>query len=908
MAKRIPTWQREAKERGYDNTGFFSLLKAVDLDPSSEQFLDSQQMVDGLVNLAVTKKLKRPSTAKRLYKEGGRLKLKPGETARSNKADNKAVQLVAALNKIVRDQREDLKRAHEATPGTIKSLLRRISRVDPAFGREFMAVYDNAPRLRKLFKEGILEGLREQFTEQRMGRAMAEYQGLGMALPANTIRDEFELLQAAGLSPLTAANFVGKTGAFVAAASLRRSLAQYDEALEILSERSQALYDEITEQRRLSRQRDLEGKTKAELKAEAKLLDIPVKSKTTKAQLVEAIIVASSYDAALDISERFTAEELGELAASRQRALAKKRAERFRDDYLGPKTARRGKRRFEAEGCLVGIPANDEDLKASMLPDYLRWREKAGGDPGVTASPNVKKSREARALISADVDAELFKDWIYPYEYMLRAEVGFDAASRSSAAVEALGPREPISLWPEQARRLWEFERKNLSLEQRAQSEVDWSALAQSMERWHSQTDEGDIRESVRVWARDISKMRESGNPTLVNRAERHEELLQLTEEWLESFTEPRFEVRKVQRPLGYITILDTQTGEPISEAVPGNLIAEQDVLAQYKSELAREELLEQLTTGELKDVATRLGAFSSPYEYMLAGRVRNKLESLIAARFTGDKTWDERLKRWKRSPRAWGSKAIADAAYRYTRLKGGQVITLSQGELAKLGRTELEDLAVLLNILKSKERTTGSGVDVPGDNEFKSRVAAQRDVPSTLDGRIARNLGESIYCAKNAPQQRGNAERYILYLNGETARMLSTLLKDYGDYPLAELEAGIKPLFPGMTPADIQQLRDRPKLSARERSWLRRWEAASDERRSLSLRATALLMNLDRALQEVDQPEGSKVSLDGPEYVATRRALRQDESRLAKEILEGMDAVSLAKGCLARYLKRNED
>jgi hypothetical protein len=160
MAKRIPTWQREAKERGYDNTGFFSLLKAVDLDPSSEQFLDSQQMVDGLVNLAVAKKLKRPSTAKRLYKEGGRLKLKPGETARSNKADNKAVQLVAALNKIVRDQREDLKRAHEATPGTIKSLLRRISRVDPAFGREFMAVYDNAPRLRKLFKEGILEGLR----------------------------------------------------------------------------------------------------------------------------------------------------------------------------------------------------------------------------------------------------------------------------------------------------------------------------------------------------------------------------------------------------------------------------------------------------------------------------------------------------------------------------------------------------------------------------------------------------------------------------------------------------------------------------------------------------------------------------------------------------------------------------
>jgi len=912
MARKTPVWQREAAARGYDSTGFYALLKAVDSNHKASP--------DALRNALVTRII-RKGTKERLGEDPvtGALTFtkKKGEKA----ADSKAYELVLMLRRVLEDQQRDLKQAQEAAPVALQSLIRKLVNSDSPEDRawaeqEFLPAYKGNPVLRRLLEAALTAQLREKYTQRRLARQIAGLAGVGKRIPANTIQAEFDLLDAAGLSPLAAAHYAGQYNtfrAFESAAKLRRGLAEYGVALGALDARVQEFKAMHVEQRRLARQRGLEGMTKKALLVEAGILGIKGRSALTKQALISAITVASTYEAVLDAAEAMTAEELGAKKAHERRVRAEEDAKAQAARFV-----RRGEHRFDvAGGCLVDIQREADDTpKVGTLPRYLRWREKAGGAPGAGVSAGVIRSREAYALISIDVDSELFENWIYPYEYMLRAEVGFDGSGPESEAVKELGPRAPIALWPMQARRLWEFERKSLPVDQQTRQEVDWWMLLDSIQQWANETDEEDVDVAMREWARDAMAMQESPSPLRRSRAKYHAELVQLADQWLKSYGEPAYTVRKVARPLGGVGLVGP--GDVVLETEIGTEgVAKLEIKARKLSEEARSEFFESLTTGELRDVATRLGAFSSPYEYMLARQIRNKLESLTNARFNkGDMMWDEHLDRWKRAPRAWESKAVSDATTRYTRMgrgaRRGQVLPWSTGELSRLGRADLEDLAVLLGVLKSAERSTG---DATQGSTYKALKSARRKVPNTLRGKISRNLAESIYCAKNGARWRKDAHgmnhdmrRYLLYLNTETAGLLATLLKDYGDYPLAELEAGIKPLFRGMTMADIRELQERvhtsAQVSAREAKWLGIWEEAHTHRKELTVRATDLLMGLERAVREAQLPAGAQVSLRG-DFGELRSMLDKDSSPLALDVLEDMDEVTIARGCLEQYLRR---
>ena len=231
-------------------------------------------------------------------------------------------------------------------------------------------------------------------------------------------------------------------------------------------------------------------------------------------------------------------------------------------------------------------------------------------------------------------------------------------------------------------------------------------------------------------------------------------------------------------------------------------------------------------------------------------------------------------------------------------------------GELSRIGRAGLGGPRRPLRGDEVWGALSGVGTASEEGNPYMAKKSAQRKTPMTLRGKIARNLAESIYCAKNGARWRVDAHgndhdmrRYLIYLNTETAEMLAALLKDYGDYPLAEMEAGLKPLFAGMTADDIRQLQQREKLSGRERAWLGKWEEAHTHRQELTVRATDLLVGLERAVKEVKLPAGTAVSLrEG--YRGLRAMLDVDGSPLAQEVLEDMDEVTLARGCLERSLR----
>ena len=146
MARKTPVWQREAAARGYDSTGFYALLKAVDSNHKASP--------DALRNALVTRII-RKGTKERLGEDPvtGALTFtkKKGEKA----ADSKAYELVLMLRRVLEDQQRDLKQAQEAAPVALQSLIRKLVNSDSPEDRawaeqEFLPAYKGNPVLRRL--------------------------------------------------------------------------------------------------------------------------------------------------------------------------------------------------------------------------------------------------------------------------------------------------------------------------------------------------------------------------------------------------------------------------------------------------------------------------------------------------------------------------------------------------------------------------------------------------------------------------------------------------------------------------------------------------------------------------------------------------------------------------------------
>ena len=358
MTARIPDWQREARDRGYDSSGFYALLKAVDTDWNT----NTTELIEALAT-----KLEKKGPKERIGVDSGNLTFTKKKGERPDKS--KTYELVLMLRRILADQMRDLQQAQQAAPVALNSLIRKLINSDSPEDRawaeqEFLPAYKSNPVLRRLMETALTTQLREEYTSRRQGRVIAALAGVGKHVPARTIQAEFSLLEMAGLSPVAAAHYSGQHNmfrAFESAAALRRGLEEYGVALGILDARVQEFKVLHEEQRRLVHQRRLEKKTKKALMTEAGVLGVQGRSKMTKQELIEAITLASTYEVALDVAEALTAEELGARKARERRirieAEAKAAAARF---------VRKGVRRFEvAGGCLVEIKRDPDDTPRS---------------------------------------------------------------------------------------------------------------------------------------------------------------------------------------------------------------------------------------------------------------------------------------------------------------------------------------------------------------------------------------------------------------------------------------------------------------------------------------------------------------------------------------------------------------